>query len=491
MSKEQEKKSVPNGQIAAKAGLWYTVCNILFKGMAFLTAPIFTRLLSKQDLGSFNNFASWLMILAVITAMDLQTSIIRSKLEHNEDMDSYIWSILSLTSLVTLVLYGIVCVFHEFFMDLFQMDMACIHLLFAYLLLTPAYQMYITWHRAYYRYKKFVVMTGISMLSSTLLSLALVLILENKMMGRIVGQYLPPIVMGLLLYVLLAVRGRRIKVEYWKYACIMCVPLVPHLLSLYLLGSSDKILITKLCGAEFTAIYSVAYTCYHIVSILFDSMNKAWAPWLLEQLHNQNYSDIQKTSKIYILLFVGLEIGLLLLAPEVIWILGGKRYHMAVYCMPPLISGCLFQFVYTMYVNIEFYKKKTIGVAPATITATILNILLNLIFIPMFKEYSYVVAAYTTMIGYIVLFAAHYYLVRRMDMAFVYDIKFVGGVLGGFLVFSLVTNLLYQIIALRYALVLVYGACILYLLVKYREYIVKIVFSRKKKRAAAERGRGA
>ena len=167
-------------------------------------------------------------------------------------------------------------------------------------------------------------------------------------------------------------------------------------------------------------------------------------------------------------------IGVLMLVPEIILILGGKAYIGAVYCLPPLIASCVFQFIYTMYVNIEFYKKKTIGVSIATMIATAINIVLNLIFIPMNPEHSYVIAAYTTLVGYIVLFILHYFIVKRMKMEFVYDIKFILGALALTLIVSGVMNLLYRVTFARYAIVLVYGAVILCFAYRYKDEIIGI-----------------
>ena len=89
-----EENKGKSGKIVAKAGIWYTICNFIFRGMAFITTPIFTRLLTKSEVGSFSNMSSWISIFTVLTALDLHSSIIRSKLEHEEDLDSYIWSIL-------------------------------------------------------------------------------------------------------------------------------------------------------------------------------------------------------------------------------------------------------------------------------------------------------------------------------------------------------------------------------------------------------------
>lgn len=471
-----------SSSVVAKAGIWYTICNFLFRGMAFITTPIFTRLLTKSEIGSFTNFTSWINILIVVTAFDLQTSIIRSKLEHEEDMDSYVWSILSLTSLATLVVYGIVCLFPSFFINLFQMEMKYIHVMFVYLLVSPAYQMLITKQRAFYKYKTFVVLTGITLVSATLMSLIMVFIAEDKLAGRLYGYYVPFIFISAIIYLYLAFKGRKIKVSYWRYACVICLPLVPHVLSLHLLNSSDKILINQFLGEEFTAIYGIAYSCYHIATILFDSMNKAWAPWLLESLHHENYEGTKSVSKMYVGLFVVAVVGVLLLVPEIIWILGGKGYEAAIYCLPPLITSCVFQLVYTMYVNVEFYMKKTIGVAGATIIATLLNLVLDMYLVPRYPQYGHIIAAYTTLAGFVVLFVLHYLMVKKMGMAHVFDIKYNVMILGVISIVSIAMNLLYSMSLLRYVCVCGYGLLVVFGIYKNRHVLLTFVSKRKKRK---------
>lgn len=63
-----------------------------------------------------------------------------------------------------------------------------------------------------------------------------------------------------------------------------------------LLGSSDRIMITKLLGVEYTALYSIAHIVASIVAILIDSMNKAWAPWFLDSMKENEQKSIAKVS---------------------------------------------------------------------------------------------------------------------------------------------------------------------------------------------------
>ena len=106
----------------------------------------------------------------------------------------------------------------------------------------------------------------------------------------------------------------------------MSIPLLLSALSSNILHSSDKIIISKYCGTNQTALYSVAVTIASISTVLWVAMNRAWAPWLLDNLHQENFNRIKKVSVNFSLFYAGLIIGLMLIAPEILYFMGGEKY---------------------------------------------------------------------------------------------------------------------------------------------------------------------
>ena len=92
----------------AKIGIIYTISNIVVRGMAFLSTPIFTRLLTQKEYGDFSNISSWANIISIIVTMQLYVSIVRAKYDYGEEIDKYLSSILILGNLITLIWWGIV-----------------------------------------------------------------------------------------------------------------------------------------------------------------------------------------------------------------------------------------------------------------------------------------------------------------------------------------------------------------------------------------------
>lgn len=91
-----------------KIGMVYTLSNIIIKGMAFLTTPIFTRIMSQEDYGSFSNISSWANIISIITTLCLYSSISRAKYDYDEDIKGYMSTITILGSIFTIIVWAFI-----------------------------------------------------------------------------------------------------------------------------------------------------------------------------------------------------------------------------------------------------------------------------------------------------------------------------------------------------------------------------------------------
>ena len=73
-----------NIPIQLKASLWFLLCSFLQKGISMITTPIFTRLLSADEYGSFGTFNSWYSIIYIIVSMNLASGVYTTAMvKHN------------------------------------------------------------------------------------------------------------------------------------------------------------------------------------------------------------------------------------------------------------------------------------------------------------------------------------------------------------------------------------------------------------------------
>ena len=131
----------------------------------------------------------------------------------------------------------------------------------------------------------------------------------------------------------------------------------------------------------------------------------------------------------------------------------------AQFVIAPVAMGCVCQFLYTLFVNVEQYEKKTVGMAFASVAAAVLNFFLNAVFIP---KFGYIAAAYTTLAGYLFLLAVHMLLVKRMGFGKAFSYGYVAGTVAVMMAVTLLVNYLYTNIMVR---IIVFGVLIAALLV--------------------------
>lgn len=461
-----------NNRKALKSGVWYTAANFLMKSIGFITTPFFTRLLSHSDFGYFSNYTAWLSVLTVFATLNLTSSFISARFDYEKDFDGYISSTLVLSSVATCVCACIINVCADFFSTLTEIDIKYLNIMMVYLLLFSAVDMFQARERYYFEYKVSVAISLLVSISTAVFSVILVMFMEDRLFGRIVGSVVPTIVVGLILYGLIISRYKKINIAYWKYALPISLPFIPHLLSLFLLNSLDKMMITKTCGTEDNALYSVAYTCGTIITLLITSMNTAFAPWLGEKLNGKAYHEIREVSKTYISLFAFGACGVVLFTPELLLFMGGHTYMAAAYVMPPVAFGCVCQFIYTMYVNVEQFSKHTIGMAFASMAAALSNFILNYIFIPRF---GYLAAAYTTLASFLLLLIIHMLIVKKIGLHMVYPTKLIIEVLMFMCAYTAFVNVILLNNCIRYTIIALYTIVSIILVIKRKNDLMAIV----------------
>ena len=461
-----------NNSKALKSGIWYTAANFLTKSIGIITTPIFTRLLTKNEIGAYGNYTSWLAVMIILITLTLESTFISARYEYEKEFDSYVSTMMLFSTVSAMIWFVLFNVFSDFAVEKMHLNITYINCMCLYLIFLPVVNLFQAKERYRFGYKKSVLISSLIAVGTAFVSVLMVVTFQNKLSGRIWGSAIPTVAIGIILAFVLLRAGHNFKTEYIRYALPICLPFVPHLLSMTFLNSLDKMMITDIRGEEENALYTIAYQCSSVVTILVTSLNTAYSPWLAEKLHEASYEEIRSFSKKYVMIFLFFAMGIMLISPDIMLIMGGKPYMEAKYVMPPVMLGCVCQFVYTMYVNVEQFKKKTVGMAFASATAALLNYVLNYFMIP---KYGYIAAAYTTLISFVWLLGAHMFLVHHLGYSKTYPNKFIFLLLGIASVITIGVNALYQFTILRYVILAVYVCIFVYGTIRYKDQILGLL----------------
>lgn len=415
VNKDEQKSKATTG-LLVKSSFWYTLSGFLSKAMVFLTTPLFTRLLTKEQYGDFTVFASWQSIMLVVCGLETYATINKARFDFRaeKDFNAYISSSLVLSAAFTALILVLYFIFPVLFQKIFLLDKKYMVFMFMYIFAYPAFGMFQAKQRIEYKYKLSAFISFVLEVASSALSILFALTLEgDHLWGRVVGQYGLYIVTGIFFYLYFLRKNASIRTCYIKYALRLAIPLVFSYLGSNILLSSDNLVVKHMCSGEEVSYLSLTHICANIILILVQLLNNAWSPWFYDKLNEKEYKTIRRTFKAYVWLVIFGTFTVLLFTPEIITILGGKGYSEAIYIVPVNILNGFFSILTYQFGSLETFYKKPEYSAIITSCIAITNVILDIVGV---KIWGYRTVCYATLLCQILLVCTHYQCTKKMEI---------------------------------------------------------------------------
>lgn len=484
----QENKQRGSASLAIKAGFWYVVSTFLVRGMGFLTTPVFSRLMTKEHYGEFSTYASWQAILVIITGAELHNTVARAYYDFKEDFDGYVSTVTFAGCALTAAFYLLFLLCGEGLFRIVSIPERFVHILFFTLMCQTCKSIYLARERTLYRYKSVAALSAFIVAVPTLIAVAMVALAQeqNRLDARIYGFYLPTALVGLYCAFVMLRRRKSFKVKYLKYAFVLSLPLMVHYLTAHLLTSSNTIVTKAVLGSEAVAVVSVASSANHILTIFLQAVSGALTTWLMDNLENNNLRRARKGTLAYTGGIAALGIGVMLLAPEVVWILGGKQYAQSTALMPGMVVSALVQSATTVFTIVLTYKKRVKTTALFTAVVAALCIAAKVYLLP---RYGVMTLPYINIAAFGMLFAVNYLLVRKAGGAKAVHIRGMLLILLAAMAVMLGCGYLYEHSIVRYAIVAVCALAVCAAAYQKRSVIIPFIkkkFGAKMKKTTAK-----
>lgn len=468
--------------VQAKSAIWFAMCSILQKGISFITVPIFTRLLSTEEYGIYSLYLSWLQILTIITSLYLYYGVFNNAMiKYEENRSRYISSMQGLTITITAIVFCVYLVFHEKWQEILGLAPVLIILMFIEMLVTPALSFWSGRQRFEFKYQRLVIVTLGKSVANPILGLIAVSFANEKATARIASVVVVEVIFCGMLLIKQFIDGKCFfDKEYWKYALGMAIPLLPHYLSSMILNQGDRIMIDKMVGTSEVAFYSVAYSIGMLVQIFTNAMNNSFTPWIYQKMKTNDFKGIEKTVNMLLLLVAIIALALMFSSPELIRLFGSSEYESAAYVIPPVAASVFFIFLYNILAIPQFYFEKTQFLLVSSISAAVINIGLNYVFIKMF---GYIAAGYTTLVCYVLYSIGHYVISSHITRKFLsenqlFDLRVIGLLSVAVIVVGVFCNFLFDYWYVRYG-ILALGFVFVYLK---RNLIINLISGIKKEK---------
>lgn len=459
--------------VQVKAAIWFLICSFLQKGISTITTPIFTRLLSTEEYGSYNVFNSWLGIITIFATFNLSYGVYTQGLiKFSEDRKIFTSSLQGLSTVLIAICTMLYIAFHAFWNNLFSLTTVQMLAMFIMMWTTSAFSFWAGEQRVLYKYRNLVIVTLLVSLAKPAIGIIFVVHADDKVTARILGLVLVELIGYTGLYIIQMIRGNVFySNKYWKYALMYNIPLIPHYLSQTVLSNADRIMIRDMVGESEAGIYSLAYSISLIMTLFNTALTQTISPWIYQKIKDRKINDIASMAYMTLIAIAIVNILLILCAPEVIAFFAPKSYYEAIWVIPPVAMSVYFMYSYDLFAKFAFYYEKTKVIMVASVIGAVLNILLNYIFI---QIYGYMAAGYTTLACYVVYSVCHYLFMNYVCMHYAksekpYNLKIILLITVGFSISGFALLFTYKHPIIRYCLI---GIVILAIVI-YRRKIIE------------------
>lgn len=401
---------IKNAPDSVKSAVAFTISSLFIRGVAFVTTPVFTRIMTTDQYGVVSTYNSWQTILEVFALLGLTSAgVFNVGLnDYRNNRDKYMSSVLILSNTATIVSFIVVLVISIIFGNDIIMPISYLIIMYVQFFFSPAQIFWITRQRYEYKYKLATVISVFSVLLIQVIGIFCVKAAgpENSAFAKVVSTGFVSLLFYIPFYILLIKRGKTgFDRAIWKETLLFALPLLPHYLAQHVMLGADRIMISRITSTSDAAIYSVVSAISLIATIVWSAANASLTPFIYDKLNNNKNEAINGVVFPILSAYSIMCVFVTLIAPEVLFVLAPKEYAYGIYAVPPIAGVAFLNALYNTYASIEFYHKKSKTIATATIIACIINISLNALAIPIF---GFVAAAYTTLISNIVLILVHY-----------------------------------------------------------------------------------
>lgn len=378
----------------------YLIARVLPGMVNFLTIPIYTRLLSPAEYGAYVLVVAAAGFGNVVLFDWVRQSLLRYLPAHLSNVQSFLGNILAVFLVCAGVFGGLFAILAPFVFSTVPKTLVLVGIV---LMLTTAwFELNLELARSLLKPLVFGVMLGVRAFVALAVGVALVRVFGLSTLAPLIG-----LILGMLLATLSWGRsqwkGVRLRFdsttlrEMLRYG----LPLTISLLFTFVIGLSDRFLISYYLGVDQAGAYAATYDfVQQTVAYVMSSISMAVYPLVIRSVESegQEFATQQAQRALSLLVAASIPIVavLLLFSRGIARIFLGKEFQEAATVLIPWLAVSMFiSGVRAYYYDMAFQiSRKTTWHAATLGVAALVNVLLNVWWLP---RYGVVAAGYATL----------------------------------------------------------------------------------------------
>lgn len=438
----------------AKNTIIYFIGNFGSKFLSIIIIPLYTNYLQTDDYGYYDLVFTYITLLMPIVTLQISDAVYRYLLDSKTEDErasvltnslAVIFKNLIFANLIALILFQ---VYHFEYQYLFLIQFNC----------TIIYNIWIQVARGL-RHNLLYSIAGIIY---TVVSLSLNVVTIVFLGLDVAGLILSNIVAALVTFVCVEYKIRALKRlniklinrSSRKKLLLFSIPLIPNVVSWWVMNVSDRTLLNYYIGMDANGIYAIANKFPSILFLLNSIFSLAWQESVITEKNNNEFYS--KMFNLYVKLqFTGV-IVFLAISKIMMNILVGESFGEAWKYVPFLYIATVFSGFSSFYGASYLSSEKTMGAFYTSVIGAIVNIAVNIWLIPIIGIHG---AAISTFLSFMAMWIIRIFDTKKFFAVHVKwkDFIILSCITAAFTALYYVEYLVVQIILIAFSLIIFFA----------------------------------
>lgn len=370
--------------------------------IGFISFPILTRVLSKEQYGVLSLINTTLFLAVAFAKVGVPDGIIRFFKDYNDSEDEILVFCSTVVirgivfSVITVALYLLFIPYVVDYLTINSKYLGCFFIMVIYLFFRPLNIIILNILRVTDRTVFYNSINIFNRITSVIVSLMLMLWIIKEFYGFFVGVIISESLVSIILFgwfvshykVHLSKVSGSLSVQLMKFG----LPLLFTELLYLLLTYVDRYLIVAYIGEEALGLYSVGYNMASYTSdMMMFAVSYSVVPIYVGIYKNDGREHtelfLQKCMKYLLTVMIPIFFGYLMTSRDIFLVLASEKYVSAASFSPIILLGSYFIGMNSIFNAGLYLQKKTKTIMSIMLAALLMNIVLNMLLIPRYGVY--------------------------------------------------------------------------------------------------------
>ena len=400
-----------------KNSIFYLIGNILPQVAGFVLLPIYTSYLDPEQYGILNSMTVLSSVVGIVLTLGIDRGIYRLYYDYkNDERKIYLGTIIIGLTFLSVLFFIIALLLPQLLSSIYKSIpfypyylLMLLLTLFSKVITVPSIYLTVSEQAG-----KFVLLNLFAFFLTAFFNLLYIIHFNEGAIGMLKGTLITNLIMvpAFYLYTYKAI-SFKFKVSYFLESVKFSLPLLPGLLFAWILNLSDRIFLERYLSMNEVGIYSFGYKIAGLVTIIAGGLFAAYNPHFYKLANEGGIevkSKIEKYNNTVIFLILAICFFIAFFSKELIELFISSKYSAAIGLIPILTIAFFFSQI-SGFLNLMMYQdKKTKLIMYITFVSAFINIISNIVLIPLLGMMGSVMA---TFISFVSLFIIQYWYAKK------------------------------------------------------------------------------